>query len=101
MNTPITRVTDHGLTLPLKSPGADKVAGNGESFADVLDKFVTDVNSLQNKASESIEKLATGEISDVHQVMIAVEEAGTAMEFMLEIRNKVVEAYQEIMRMQV
>lgn len=101
MNTPITRVGDHGLTLPLKPQGTDKAAGNGESFSNVLDKFVTDVNSLQNKASESIEKLATGEISDVHQVMIAVEEAGTAMEFMLEIRNKVVEAYQEIMRMQV
>jgi flagellar hook-basal body complex protein FliE len=101
VNTPITRVTNQGLTLPLKSPGTEKATGSGESFSDVLDKFVTDVNSLQNKASESIEKLATGEISDVHQVMVAVEEAGTAMEFMLEIRNKVVEAYQEIMRMQV
>jgi flagellar hook-basal body complex protein FliE len=101
VNTPITRVGDQGLILPLKPQGTDKVSGSGESFANVLDKFVTDVNSLQNKASESIEKLATGEISDVHQVMIAVEEAGTAMEFMLEIRNKIVEAYQEIMRMPV
>lgn len=101
MNTPITRVGDQGLTLPLKPTGTEKTDGNGESFAGVLDKFVTDVNSLQNKASESIEKLATGEISDVHQVMIAVEEAGTAMEFMLEIRNKIVEAYQEVMRMPV
>ncbi len=101
MNTSITRIGDQGLTLPLKPSGVDSAVGSDESFANVLDKFVTDVNSLQNKASESIEKLATGEISDVHQVMIAVEEAGTAMEFMLEIRNKVVEAYQEIMRMQV
>ena len=100
MNVPITRVGDLGPTLPLKPPGTDNAAESG-SFSDVLGKFVTDVNSLQNKASESIEKLATGEISDVHQVMIAVEEAGTAMEFMLEIRNKIVEAYQEVMRMPV
>ena len=42
-----------------------------------------------------------GEITDIHEVMIAVEEANTAMEFMLEIRNKIVEAYQEVMRMPV
>jgi flagellar hook-basal body complex protein FliE len=101
VNTPITRVGDIGGLIPLKPPGAEKAAGSGESFADILGKFVDDVNTLQNRASESIEKLATGEISDVHQVMIAVEEAGTAMEFMLEIRNKIVDAYQEIMRMPV
>ena len=101
MNTPITRIGDKGLVLPLTTPGAEKATGNGETFANVLGKFVDDVNSLQNKASESIEKLATGEITDVHQVMIAVEEANTAMEFMLEIRNKIVDAYQEVMRMPV
>lgn len=101
VNTPITRVGGGEGLIPLMQPEAGKAAGSGESFADVLGKFVDDVNALQNKASESIEKLAAGEISDVHQVMIAVEEAGTAMEFMLEIRNKIVEAYQEIMRMPV
>ncbi|MHB9031051.1 MAG: flagellar hook-basal body complex protein FliE [Candidatus Latescibacterota bacterium] len=101
MNTPITRAGDVGRILPLKPQDTNPATGSGESFAQVLERFVSDVNTLQNKASESIEKLATGEISDVHQVMIAVEEANTAMEFMLEIRNKIVEAYQEIMRMPV
>ena len=101
MNTPITRTGDIGRIAPLKPQDAKTVAENGESFSQVLERFVGDVNALQSKASESIEKLATGEISDVHQVMIAVEEANTAMEFMLEIRNKIVEAYQEIMRMPV
>jgi flagellar hook-basal body complex protein FliE len=101
VNATITRVGDSGNLIPLKPPGTDKVAGSGESFSDVLGKFVNDVNSLQNKASESIEKLAAGEITDVHQVMIAVEEASTAMDFMLQIRNKIVDAYQEIMRMPV
>jgi flagellar hook-basal body complex protein FliE len=101
VNTPLTRIGDKGLALPLTAPGAEKAAGTGETFANVLGKFVDDVNSLQNKASASIEKLATGDITDVHQVMIAVEEANTAMEFMLEIRNKIVDAYQEVMRMPV
>ena len=62
---------------------------------------MSDVNSLQNQMDKSIEQMATGEIEDIHQVMIAVEQANTAMEFMLEIRNKIIEAYQEVMRMPV
>ena len=100
MNNQITRVGNQGLVAQAGKTGA-KVQGNRESFEETLKIFVKDVNSLQNQASESIEKLGTGEIKDVHQVMIAVEEANTAMEFMLEIRNKIVEAYQEVMRMPV
>ena len=100
MNTPITRVGGQGL-LPVKPLVEEKERGDSKSFAKTLEQFVNDVNSLQNRADESIEKLATGEISDVHQVMKAVEEANIAMEFMLEIRNKIIDAYQEIMRMPV
>ena len=100
MNTPITRVGGQGIE-PLKPLVGDSVKDDKKSFSSTLEKFVNDVNSLQNQADESIEKLAAGEISDVHQVMKAVEEANIAMEFMLEIRNKIIEAYQEIMRMPV
>lgn len=100
MNTPISRVGDKGMISPQPVQGI-KTEKDSESFSTVLNKFIDDVNSLQNNADKSIEKLAAGEITDVHQVMIAVEEANTAMEFMLEIRNKIVEAYQEIMRMPV
>ncbi|MBN1293082.1 MAG: flagellar hook-basal body complex protein FliE [Candidatus Latescibacteria bacterium] len=100
MNTPITRVGGQGLA-PLKQLVEDKVSKDGQTFSATLEKFVNDVNSLQLKMDESIEKMATGEIEDIHKAMIAVEEANTAMEFMLEIRNKIVEAYQEIMRMPV
>lgn len=100
MNIPITRVGGQGLQ-PLKPLVDDRVGDGKQSFAETLEKFVDDVNSLQNQADKSIEKLAAGEITDVHQVMKAVEEANIAMEFMLEIRNKIIEAYQEIMRMPV
>ncbi|HOX50100.1 MAG TPA: flagellar hook-basal body complex protein FliE, partial [Fibrobacteria bacterium] len=60
-----------------------------------------DVNSMQNEADASIEKFVAGEVKDVHQVMAAVSEARTSFNLMLEIRNKTLEAYQELMRMQV
>jgi flagellar hook-basal body complex protein FliE len=69
------------------------------SFKDTLNTFMKDVNSMQLKADESIDKMAAGEITDVHQVMNAVEEANTAFNMMMEIRNKVMDAYQEVLRM--
>lgn len=74
---------------------------SGTSFADTLKKFVSDVNTMQGKADESIQKMASGEITDVHQVMTAVEEANVSFNMMMEIRNKVMDAYQEIMRMRI
>lgn len=71
------------------------------SFEDTLKGFLGDVNSMQNEADASIEKFAAGEVKDVHQVMTAVSEARTSFNLMLEIRNKTLDAYQELMRMQV
>jgi len=56
---------------------------------------------LQFQAGHAIDMLATGQAADVHQVMVAVEEAGIARDMMLEIRNRVLEGYQELIRMQV
>ncbi len=71
---------------------------NGPSFAETLKGFLKDVNTMQLKADESIEKMTAGEITDVHQVMATVEEANIAFNMMMEIRNKVMDAYQEVMR---
>lgn len=70
------------------------------SFEDTFRKFLGDVNSMQNVADATIEKFVAGEIKDVHQVTSALEEARTSFNLMLEIRNKTMEAYQEMMRMQ-
>lgn len=72
-----------------------------QNFSDLVKDFVGDVNSLQFQAGHAIDMLATGEAADVHQVMVAVEEAGIALDLMLEIRNRVLEGYQELIRMQV
>lgn len=71
------------------------------SFSELLKNAVDEVNSLQQQSSEMKAQLLTGQVQDLHQVMIASEKAGVAFQLTLQIRNKVVEAYQEIMRMQV
>ncbi|OGJ86696.1 MAG: flagellar hook-basal body complex protein FliE [Candidatus Raymondbacteria bacterium RifOxyA12_full_50_37] len=85
-------------------PGKRKTVvnpSNVPSFGDTLKSFIKDVNSMQNHADKSIEKMVAGEITDVHQVMVAVEEANTAFSLMMELRTKMLDAYQEILRMQV
>ena len=51
---------------------------------------------MQNNAAESVQKLATGEITDIHQVMIAMNEADVAFKLMMEVRNKLFAAYKEV-----
>ena len=75
-----------------------KTDKSGPSFKDTLNNFLSDVNEMQQKADQSIQKMVAGEITDVHQVMSSVEEATVAFNMMMEIRNKVMDAYQEIMR---
>jgi flagellar hook-basal body complex protein FliE len=72
---------------------------DGPNFNDMFNGFLKDVNEMQLKADESIQKMVSGEVKDVHQVMLAVGEAKVAFNLLLEIRNKTMEAYQEVLRM--
>jgi flagellar hook-basal body complex protein FliE len=71
------------------------------SFAGYLESAMAAVESLSKKASDLQAAFARGGVTDVHQVTIAAQEAEIALELVLAIRNKVIEAYQEIMRMTV
>lgn len=73
--------------------------GEGVSFADFLKDAINNVSQLQEDAKVAGDKLVTGEIQDIHSVMIAVEKAELALQFTLAVRNKVLDAYNEIMRM--
>ncbi|MGI6457148.1 MAG: flagellar hook-basal body complex protein FliE [bacterium] len=73
----------------------------GGSFADLLKQSVNDVNTLQHNASQSIEKLVTGEISSIHEVMIATEEASIAFNLLLQVRNQLLRTWNELKRMPV
>ncbi len=80
--------------------GKVKIGGAGEgSFTDMLNDSIQEISKLQEDANLQVEKLARGEIKDVHQVMIAAQEANLTFSMMMQIRNKIVEAYKEISKM--
>lgn len=73
----------------------------GESFADSLKKAVNTVDALQKDADVKMQELATGKSQNIHETMIAAEKADIALKLMVQVRNKIIDAYQEIMKMQV
>ena len=100
------RLMEQGLPRRLDQPG-DSIQQAGESqgtqpgFAGLVNDFVSDVNSAQMEAGNLIQAFVAGEVTDVHQVMVVAEEAGLALDLLLEIRNRAQDAFQEIMRMQI
>lgn len=70
-------------------------------FGKFLEEMVGKVSDLQQNADQSIKTLATGESKGLHEVMLAVEKASISFQMMTQVRNKAMEAYQEIMRMPV
>ncbi len=73
----------------------------GPSFSDTLKESIEEVNRLQMEAAEAQEALVTGESRDVHNTIIAMQKADVSFKMMMEVRNKIVDAYKEVMRMQV
>lgn len=78
---------------------APEAAGKG-SFAEFLNESLKKVNDLQTEADRAIEGLASGESKNVHDTMIAIEKANLSFNMMIQVRNKLLQAYEEIMRMQ-
>ena len=86
--------------------GDEKLAGileNGVtiSFADYLKASLNEVNGLQLEASDLAAQFAAGETDNIHEVLIASEKADIALQLTTAIRSKIIEAYQEIMRMNI
>ncbi|MBP5295873.1 MAG: flagellar hook-basal body complex protein FliE, partial [Bacteriovoracaceae bacterium] len=75
--------------------------GEYKSFGQLLADAVANVNGLQEEANKAIQKLASGKSKNIEETMMAVEKAELAFKMMNQIRLKVVEAYREVMRMQI
>ena len=73
--------------------------GQKTSFKSILGGYVDQVNTLQHDSDAQIQKLVAGETEDIHEVMLAMNEAETSFEMMMQIRNKLVEAYKELRSM--
>jgi flagellar hook-basal body complex protein FliE len=86
-----------GQTAQAKGSGNAAAPGFGEMMKDA----VSEVNDLQGKADTLAQKVSTGDVQDIHQAMLALNKANSAFGLTVQVRNKAVEAYQEIMRMQV
>jgi len=80
--------------------GVDKPQDD-QQFLGLVQDFLGDVNHLQHRSGSALKAFVAGEITDLHQVMVASKEAGVALDLLIEIRNRVMESYQEIMRIQV
>lgn len=72
-----------------------------EGFGNMLDGLVSNYSAKETEASAITRKVLLGESDQIHQSMIAMQEASVAFSLMVEVRNKLVESYQEMMRMQV
>ncbi len=71
------------------------------SFADTLKNYIKSVNDDQINANKSIEKFLRGEEKDIHNTMISIEKADISLQLFTQIRNKVIDAYKELMRIQI
>ncbi len=73
---------------------------DNSSFASYLQKSWNDVNTLVGDADKASQNVAIGKTENIHEAMITMEKAETAFKFMMQVRNKAMEAYHDVMRMQ-
>jgi flagellar hook-basal body complex protein FliE len=101
--TPITGITTQPLLQPgrIAGAGAPAPAETGQSFKDFLVQSIQDVNSMQSAADKAVEKLATGGDVNPAEVLTAVQKADIAFQMMVQVRNKLVDAFTEIKNLQI
>lgn len=88
---------DRGLTtqVPVGAP-----TSGDQSFGNTLTRAINEVSDARDRAGDLTQRFANGENVELHQVMAASEEAGIALDMLIELRNKVVEAYRSVISMQ-
>lgn len=88
-------------TLAPAPSSAPAAASSGGGFGEALTRALSEVNELQLKSSEAAVAVASGKQVDTAQMVVDVEKANISLQFAVQVRNKLLEAYQELMRMQV
>lgn len=90
-----------GSQFDLETPGVGGTGETGKSFGEMLTDSISRVNSMQNEANVAMEKLASGESQNLHETLLAVEKADISFRTLNQVRSKVLDAYREIMKMQI
>lgn len=93
-------------TLPIRppvapTPPAGVTSGSGAAFGDVFSQAVGRVSAAQQEAKISVESFLNGETEDLHKVALSAQRASIEFDLFLQVRNKVISAYQEVMRSQI
>lgn len=91
--------TIQGIGFAAQEPGAQsngRGAGKAGSFEAMLKQSINTVNRMQMQANHEVDKLASGATENIHETMIAMEKASISFELMMQVRNRLIEAYQEI-----
>ena len=87
--------------MPTPNVSGGSGADAPKSFADTLKDAVNSTNQVQKEADVKMQELATGKNHNIHDVMLTAEKADISLRLMVQVRNKIIEAYQDIMKMQV
>ena len=85
---------------PIEIGGAAPSSANGGEFRNVLETAIDQVENARSNANQSVQSFLSGEGDDLHSTVLSVQRADLEFEMLMQVRNKVVSAYQEIMRMQ-
>jgi flagellar hook-basal body complex protein FliE len=90
------------VSQEMKAQGMNAPTETGSSsFSDMLKDSVGKVNEMQSQADTAIGELVAGRTKNIHETMLAIERADTSLKLAMQVRNKILDAYREIMRMQV
>jgi len=95
----LKEIRDSQFAIP--KPSVNESNSTDKSFADTLKDAVQNVNAIQKEADVKTRELSVGKNNDIADVMLTAEKADIALKLMVQVRNKIIEAYQEIMKMQV
>jgi len=100
MIDPALKIAVPGIVLPASLPPSPAPAGQGGAFGEIFAEAVGRVENFRANAEQSVERFLTGEQEEIHSVAMATQRAELAFELFLQVKNKAVQAYQEVMRMQ-
>ncbi len=101
INTKYPIMPSQGPVLPLKKPDSSQVSQASDAFGNLLKNTIDQVNEAQIQGEQAIQDLQTGNAENLHEVMIAVEQADISLRMLVQLRNKAQQAYEEIMRLQI
>lgn len=99
----ISSASELRATQEMRNQGMDAPPSDhqNKNFLDVLKNSVEDVNMKQHEADTAIKELVAGKNKNIHETMLTIERADASLKLMMQVRNKILDAYREVMRMQV